>query len=207
MMSPPNRNILIAEDDPSVLASLEQVFSALGYNVRTATDGLKAVAALREQVPDILLSDLNMPGMSGFELLSIVSRRFPGVRVVAMSGAFGPSQFPPGLAADAYYQKGSGLPTLLEAMETAHPPTRSNSSGTDTIWVQRSENGASGQDSVMMSCPECFRAFPQATNGTESMILDARCIHCGGSILFAVVPTLDRLFGSPFRSPSRYASN
>jgi CheY-like chemotaxis protein len=199
-------NILIAEDDPSVLASLEQVFSALGYNVRTATDGLKAVAAFREHVPDILLSDLNMPGMSGFELLSIVSRRFPGVRVVAMSGAFSDAEIPSGLNADAFYQKGSGIASLLKALETPCASARPNGSRTDTIWVQRSEYGASTEDSIMMSCPECFRTFPQPIPGNATTVLDAHCIHCGGSIVFAVVPTISSMFGSPFRSPSRFAS-
>jgi CheY-like chemotaxis protein len=199
-------NILIAEDDPSVLASLEQVFSALGYAVRTATDGLKAVAALREHVPDILLSDLNMPGMSGFELLSIVSRRFPGVRVVAMSGAFSDAEIPSGLAADAFYQKGSGIPALLKALETPRASARVNGSRTDTIWVQRSEYEASTEDSMMVSCPECFRTFPQPMPANAGTVLDARCIHCGGSIVFAVVPTIGSVYGSPFRSRSRYAS-
>jgi CheY-like chemotaxis protein len=199
-------NILIVEDDASVLASLEQVFHSLGYHVCTATDGLKALAAFREQVPDILLSDLNMPGMSGFELLSVVSRRFPAVRVVAMSGAFGDAEIP-FLAADAFYHKGSGIPALLKALEAPRTSDRHNRSKTDTIWVQRSETGASSEDSVMMACPECFRTFPQRAPGNPGTILDASCIHCGGSIAFAVVPTMSPLFGSPFRSRTRFASH
>jgi CheY-like chemotaxis protein len=50
-MTPKKANILIADDDPSVRDSLEEVFSVLGYAVRTVTDGLQAVAALREAVP------------------------------------------------------------------------------------------------------------------------------------------------------------
>ena len=58
------------------------------------------------EVPDVILSDLNMPGMSGFEFLSVVRRRFPTVKVIAMSSAFAVDDIPPGVAADAFYQKG-----------------------------------------------------------------------------------------------------
>lgn len=81
-------SILIVEDEESVRTSLAMVLSALGHRVRSASDGLAALIEMRQEAPDILLSDLNMPGMSGFELLSVVRRRFPAVRVIAMSGAF-----------------------------------------------------------------------------------------------------------------------
>ena len=71
-------SILIVEDDESVRTSLAEVFKYLGYRTRCAPDGLAALIEIRQEVPDILLSDLNMPAMSGFELLSIIHRRFPG---------------------------------------------------------------------------------------------------------------------------------
>ncbi len=45
--------------------------------------------------------------MSGFELLSVVRRRFPAIQVIAMSGAYSCDGVPPGVAADAFYQKGT----------------------------------------------------------------------------------------------------
>jgi len=205
-MTPLKANVLIAEDDPSVLQSLDQVLSTLGYVVRTVTDGLQAVAALREQVPDVLLSDLNMPGMSGYELLSIVNRRFPGVRAVAMSGAYGGSEIPPGLAADAFYQKGCGVATLINAMEKALKTERHRMSQ-GTIWMQKIAYEAPGEDSILIACPECFRTFAHAISGSAGTILDAGCVHCGGSIVFAVVPTLDTVFAVPYRAASQYLTN
>ncbi|MGA2963610.1 MAG: response regulator [Candidatus Korobacteraceae bacterium] len=113
-------NLLIAEDDSSVRTSLAQVFAALGYLVRTADNGFAALAEMHEEVPDILLSDLNMPGMSGFDLLAVVSRKFPGVRAIAMSGAFSGDSIPCGVIADAFYEKGSSLAALMRAIETPH---------------------------------------------------------------------------------------
>jgi len=83
-----------------------EIFKGSGYAVRTASDGFAALASMREQVPDILISDLNMPRMSGFELLSIVRRRFPSIAVIAMSGTYLGFAIPRGIAADAFYAKG-----------------------------------------------------------------------------------------------------
>jgi CheY-like chemotaxis protein len=82
------RKLLIVDDEVSLRSSLSQIFTTFGYSVRSAEDGFSALAAMRNEIPDILLSDLNMPGMSGFELLSVVRRRFPAIQVIAMSGAF-----------------------------------------------------------------------------------------------------------------------
>jgi DNA-binding NarL/FixJ family response regulator len=54
-----------------------------------------------------------MPGMSGFELLPVVRRRFPSIHVIAMSGAFTGGEVPQGLPADGFYQKGSSMDALL----------------------------------------------------------------------------------------------
>jgi len=63
---------------------------------------------------------LNMPAMSGFELLSVVRRRFPQVVAVATSGAYSSSSIPPGVIADAFYAKGrQNAGNLLEIIAEA----------------------------------------------------------------------------------------
>lgn len=122
--------------------TLETVFDNEGYRVRSATDGLSALTEIRRETPDILLSDLNMPGMSGFELLSIVRRQFPEVRVIAMSGAFSGDAIPQGVAADAFLEKGQGsverllrlTRTLIEpAMQKSTPSTHKRRGALDDI--------------------------------------------------------------------------
>ncbi len=197
-MTPRKANILIAEDDASVRTSLEQVFSILGYSVRTVTNGLQAVAALREQVPDILLCDLNMPGMSGYELLSIVNRRFPDIRAVAMSGAFLGEVVAGGVPADAYYQKGDGIPSLLKTLESAQAD-RSDRRSARILWMPKIDEDRSRQNSIRITCPECFRIFPQVLTAAPRLILKTVCVHCGGAIAFAVVPTFDNVFAPPYQ--------
>ncbi|MGA2050026.1 MAG: response regulator [Terracidiphilus sp.] len=111
-------NLLIVDDDPSVLSTLSLVLAETGYRVRTAQDGSSAWNAIGDESPEIVLSDLNMPGMSGFELLTKVRRQFPAIRTVAMSGAFSGEEVPNGVAADAFYQKGSSLASLLRVIES-----------------------------------------------------------------------------------------
>ena len=64
--------IVVAEDDPRVLETVSMMLKVSGYDVVTAADGFEALLHFQDQVPDLILSDLNMPAMSGFELLSVI---------------------------------------------------------------------------------------------------------------------------------------
>ena len=91
--------LLIVDDELSTRNLLTQIFSNMGHDVNSAEDGFSALEQIRAEVPDILLSDLNMPRMSGFELLSVVRRRIPEIYVIATSGAFRGDEVPHGIAA------------------------------------------------------------------------------------------------------------
>src|ERR1039457_7476495 len=101
--------LLIVDDEPSIRESMSLILADTRYRVRTAEEGFSALIELRKELPDILLPDLTMPGMSGFELLSVVRRRFPSVLTVAMTGMFTGDEVPSGIAATAFYQKGCGI--------------------------------------------------------------------------------------------------
>lgn len=111
-----NPSLLIVDDDAVVRMSLAGVLAEIGYQVRTAEDGHGALEEIGREVPEILISDLNMPGMSGFELLQVVRQKLPDLRTIAMSGAFSGDEVPSGVAADAFYQKGSSIASLLQVM-------------------------------------------------------------------------------------------
>jgi DNA-binding NtrC family response regulator len=82
--------VLVVDDDPLVLQMTAAILRSFGYSVRTAEGGFVALKILREVLPDIILSDLRMPGMSGFELLSIVRRRFPHIPTIRPPHTSGP---------------------------------------------------------------------------------------------------------------------
>ena len=90
--------LLIVDDEPSIRESLSSVLAEIGHPVRTAEDGFSALIEIRKEIPDTILSDLNMPRMSGFEFLSVVRRRFPAIPVIAMSGAFSGDEVPSGVS-------------------------------------------------------------------------------------------------------------
>jgi CheY-like chemotaxis protein len=109
--------VLIVDDEAHIRHSMSRILISLGYSVRCAEDGYTALARIREICPDVLLSDLNMAGMSGFELLSEVRRRLPGIYVIATSGSFSGTQVPQGVLADAFYEKATSLTLLFQLME------------------------------------------------------------------------------------------
>ncbi len=80
--------ILIADDEETARTSLATILTEDGYQVRTAADGEEALRLVAEESPDVLLTDLRMPGMDGNELLTRVRRAYPEVGVVVMT-AFG----------------------------------------------------------------------------------------------------------------------
>jgi CheY-like chemotaxis protein len=189
-------NLLIVDDDATLRVCLSAVLASFGYGVRGATDGFSALALLRQEVPDIIVSDLNMPGMSGFEFLSVVRRRFPAIQVIAMSSAVAADGAPSGVAADTFYQKGSGPGSLLQIIKTLaspdRPPLSRHARAPAPIWVERNAQQFSGAPFIMLTCPECLRIFPRISLEVQNSANEARCIYCNGLFRYAVVQASGR---------------
>ena len=114
-------NLLVVDDEHSIRIALVQMLTEIGYFVRSAEDGFSALREIRESTPDLVVSDLNMPGMSGFELLNVVRHRFPSIRVIAMCDTSFRNEMPFGLA-DALYRKGTDTCSLLKLFEALPRP-------------------------------------------------------------------------------------
>ena len=202
-MQPAPTRLLIVDDDFAMRSSISEIARMWGFNVRSAEDGFSALAAIRQETPDILLSDLNMPGMSGFELLSVVRRRFPEIKVIAMSGAFPQDGSPLGVAADAFYSKGSSLNLLsaaVAAVQQGDPqPSRRSLSSLAPIWILRNGHDPAGDPYVVISCPECLRTFPQRLDRQGDPIHETRGVSCDNPIHYAILEPTDPV--PPQRSP------
>jgi CheY-like chemotaxis protein len=150
--------VLVVEDDPLVLETTAAIVRSFGFSVRTAEDGFVALKILREVLPDLILCDLRMPGMSGFELLSIVRRRFPHIPTIAISGEYILASMPLGLLVDHFFQKGGYTPEqLLAKMKEliADSPIRPHLGKAESapLWIPRRD-----ADYIVVTCPECLRS-------------------------------------------------
>jgi twitching motility two-component system response regulator PilH len=68
------RNVLVVDDSRVTADTMVRLLKALGYQARAAYGSSAGLAILREEVPDIVFLDINMPGVSGFEVLKFISR-------------------------------------------------------------------------------------------------------------------------------------
>ncbi len=62
-------HVLVVDDEPNILLSLEFLMQQAGFSVATAADAEQALEQINQQCPDLLLLDISLPGMSGFDLL------------------------------------------------------------------------------------------------------------------------------------------
>ncbi len=115
------RSILVVDDEPTVLETLRMQLEEKGYPVDVAYDGEEALRFLKTQPPDLVILDMVMPKMNGYEVLRWI-RNHPHTRhlpVVVLS-AYKLTEEGEGLLSmgiDAYVEKSEGLSALLEKIE------------------------------------------------------------------------------------------
>jgi two-component system KDP operon response regulator KdpE len=111
--------LLVVDDDPSIRQILSQELRAAGYGVVTARDGADALDKWRESPPDVILTDLAMPRLDGFGLITAV-RRDAKTPIVVLSVRGGESDkvHALDLGADDYVTKPFSLAELLARVRT-----------------------------------------------------------------------------------------
>ena len=117
--------ILIVEDHPTMREAMRLVLEGEGFDIAEAADGARALSLISEDPPDLVFLDMNIPGSSGTELLSLIkgSPATSGVRVIVVTadGEEGRERAM-ALGADAYFTKPFSPITLLQTVEQVLKP-------------------------------------------------------------------------------------
>lgn len=78
--------LLIIEDDEDMCVELKHIFEDEGFHVDTVYDGESGITALNENRYKVVLLDVKLPGMSGFEALKLIKGNHPNIRVAILTG-------------------------------------------------------------------------------------------------------------------------
>ena len=102
-------SILVADDEPNIVLSLEFLLKQAGFRVRTAADGEAALAAITEEPPDLVLLDVMIPGRDGYAVCQEIRSNpaWRDVRIIMLTAKGGEIQREKGLSlgADEYVTK------------------------------------------------------------------------------------------------------
>jgi len=172
--------ILLVDGEHDLKAS-SALLRKHGYHVLTANDGFEALCGLRGSPPDMLIAELNLPRLSGFELLSIVRTRFPAIAVIAISRDYTPTTMPHETICDTFIAKDPNFEfELLEETKRliSESPIRGSRPKADVapLWVPRQGTGY-----IVITCPECLRSF-SVLEPKKSGIQHEACVCCGVNV-------------------------
>src|SRR5438105_13506384 len=144
---------------------------------------------MRGALPDLIVTDLKMPNMSGFEFLSIVRRRFPQIPTIAVSGDFHPPDEPLGALADGFLAKPFRFEELqakiADLLQDAQPRPALKTDRAP-VWVPR--NG----EYYVITCTDCLRSFSIPAEKSVPRLRELRtleCLFCDAQVRFIVEET------------------
>jgi len=117
-MTTPQR-ILIVEDNQLVRRMLSRRLAAVGFGVSSVESSTEAIAQLEGAPVDLVLSDVNLPGGDGFELIDRMRERAMETPVILISGATGDTRAALAHGAAGYFEKPFDFDALVGAIELA----------------------------------------------------------------------------------------
>lgn len=182
--------ILLVDDNPSIRNLLSIHLAKAGFEALHAEDGIDALVKLRDTMPRVIISDLKMPRMSGFEFIRVVRRRFPTIPVIALSGWI-PSEFSEDIKPDCWFEKSMlGFPELLQTVSylARKAPNHVDLPQVISIPVRARP---SGDGCMVLTCPDCLRPFELAiTPGNKVVEQTTLCVYCQAHVPFLIDPSL-----------------
>ena len=183
------KSVLLVDDDPSIRGLLSMQLEKAGFKARQAEDGIDGLVKLRKELPKVIISDLQMPRMSGIEFISVVRRRFPFIPVIALSGSI-PTEFPADAKPDAWFEKGAlQVHALLRAVHDLVRKTPDSAGFPQVVTTPvRVRPGFAGY--FILTCTDCLRTF-RATSMPENKRVDriAICTYCEARVPYLIEST------------------
>ncbi len=158
--------ILLCDDEESLCRSLGRILRSAGHDVVTA-DGPGGEARLRAEPFDLILTDIRMPGVNGFEILAAARKHSPGTPVIAMSGS---AEIPDAVkamhaGARDFLIKPFDVKALEEAVGNVLRPSQPQSPVADPVsWRNKHAPWMLGNDAAMLP-----------VLGLMSQVADTRC--------------------------------
>ncbi len=185
--------IMVVDDDEQVRNTRALLLRASGYDVSLARHGFDALLQLKSHdVPNLIVSDLNMPEMSGFEFLSVLRRRFPEIPVVASSGAYiSGDTIPGGVIADGFFPKGASpsmfLKMVADLLESPMEVIRERHSHSAPVWIPRNGHDSNGVPFIVVTCTDCLRSFPLSVlHENLQEVQETDCLFCGTTVRYII---------------------
>lgn len=116
------RSVLVVDDEPNIVVSLEFLMEQAGFEVRIAADGEAALKALEEKVPDLVLLDVMMPKRDGYDLCQMIRANpdWKDVRIIMLTAKGRDVEKEKGMAlgADEYVTKPFSTRELVERVKS-----------------------------------------------------------------------------------------
>jgi DNA-binding response OmpR family regulator len=221
--------VLVADDEPSMLALVGQHIKTMGYKVLEASDGEQAWALAQEHLPDLVILDVMMPGMSGWEVCRKIREDIALVHTaIIMLTGIGENLnelTSPLYGADSYIDKPFAFPELDEKVRGALTKRRGSRPGlarTEPDESSGSKNGNGNHERSLLSPPETndsdapeseavddawSQEQPGVTNGADESIM---LVPTGGTR--SSIPAKKRKSGrstrkAPAKTPAKPAAS
>jgi CheY-like chemotaxis protein len=120
-MSPPEPILLVVDDDPAILSTVSDILADEGYQVVTATNGAEALETLKRIDPQLILLDMRMPVMDGWQFAQARSSAQRLIPLIVMTAAHDARKWALEIGAADYLAKPFDLMELLEVVERRLP--------------------------------------------------------------------------------------
>ena len=120
------KSVLIADDEPNIILSLKFIMEQAGYDVRVARDGDDALAQMAQHPPDLVLLDVMMPKLTGYDVCQAIRANpdYAGTRIIMVTAKGREAEREKGLAlgADDYVTKPFSTRDVLQQVRSLLEP-------------------------------------------------------------------------------------